>query len=95
MLAEYRKKTNIGVGIGILCQVIGFVASYYVDIGTILWLAAILIYGGIILLVWGLWSYAVGKGYRGKWGLLGFLGVIGLIILFFFPDKNKAPGKKE
>lgn len=90
MLPEYRIKTNIGVGLGILAQLIGFIASQYVDIGTVLWLAAILIYGGIILFVWGLWAYAIGKGYRGTWGLLGFLGVFGLIALFLFPDKQRS-----
>ncbi len=91
MLPEYRRKTNIGVGLGVLAQLIGFITSQYVDIGTILWLAAILIYGGIILFVWGLWAYAIGKGYRGTWGLLGFLGVIGLALLFLFPDRHKGP----
>lgn len=91
MLPEYSRNTNIGVGLGVLTQLIGFIVSQYIDIGTILWVAAILIYGGIILFIWGLWSYAIGKGYRGAWGLLGFLSLIGLVILFLFPDKNKSP----
>ncbi len=94
MLSDYRIRTNIGVGLGVLAQLIGFIASQYVDIGTILWLAAILIYGGIILFIWGLWSYAIGKGYRGAWGLLGFLSLIGFVILFFFPDKHRSPKLK-
>ena len=82
-------RTNIGVGVGVLAQVIGFFVSYYVHIGIILWLAAIFIYGGFLLLIWGLWNYAKGKGYKGVWGLLGLMSILGFIILAFFPDKNK------
>lgn len=89
MEREYRVKTNIGVGLGALAQVIGFFVSYYVHIGIILWFAAIFIYGGFLLLIWGLWNYAKGKGHKGAWGLLGLLSIFGFIILALFPDKNK------
>ena len=52
MIGEYRIKTNIGVGFGILAQIIGFLASYYVHIGIVLWCAAILIYGGYLPSCW-------------------------------------------
>ena len=90
MIGEYRLKTNIGVGFGILAQVVGFLASYYVHIGIVLWCAAILIYGGFLLLIWGLWNYAKGKGYKGAWGLLGLFSIFGFAILVFFPDRRKG-----
>ena len=90
MIGEYRIKTNIGVGFGILAQIIGFLASYYVQIGIVLWFAAILIYGGFLTLIWGLWNYAKGKGYKGAWGLLGLLSIFGFVILALFPDKKKS-----
>jgi len=89
MISEYRIKTNIGVGFGILAQIVGFLASYYIQIGIVLWCAAILIYGGFLLLIWGLWNYAKGKGYKGVWGLLGLLSIFGFVILALFPDKKK------
>ena len=89
MIKYYKLRTNIGVGYGILTQVVGFFASYYVHIGIVLWLAAILIYGGFLSLIWGLWNYAKGKGYKGVWGLLGLLSVFGFAVLAFFPDKKK------
>ena len=93
MIREYRIKTNIGVGFGILAQVIGFLASYYIQVGIVLWCAAILIYGGFLLLIWGLWNYAKGKGYKGVWGLLGLLSIFGFAVLALFPDKKKAQNK--
>ena len=90
MKSEYRIKTNIGVGFGILAQLIGFLVSDHIQIGIVLWCAAILIYGGFLLLIWGLWNYAKGKGYKGAWGLLGLLSVFGLVVLALFPDKKKG-----
>lgn len=89
MLEEYRRKTNIGFGLGLIALLIGYLLSRYVIIGIVLWLAAILIYSGILIAIWGLWHYAKGKGYHGGWGFLGFLGIIGLIILCLLPDRNK------
>ncbi len=89
MIEEYRKKTNIGVGLGVLAQIAGFFLTF-IEIGIVLWVAAILIWGGFLLVIWGLWNYAKGKGYPGIWGLLGLLSIFGLIILALFPDKNKV-----
>jgi len=89
MIGEYRLRTNIGVGLGIIAQIVGFYVSYYVHIGIILWLAAIVIYGGFLLFIWGLWNYAKGKGYKGVWGLLGLFSIFGFIVLALFPDKKK------
>jgi hypothetical protein len=90
MIGEFRRKTNIGILCGMLAQIIGFAASYYINIGIVMWVAAVFAWGGILLFIWGLWNYARGKGYRGAWGLLGLLSVFGLIILAFFPDRKKG-----
>lgn len=90
MIGEYRVRTNIGVGLGIVSQITGFFASYLVHVGIVLWFSAILIYGGFLLFIWGLWNYAKGKGYHGAWGLLGLLSVFGFMILALFPDKKKS-----
>jgi len=92
MIEEYRMRTIIGVGLGIIALIIGFYLSYYVHIGIVLWFAAIVIYSGFLLFIWGLWNYAKGKGYKGAWGLLGLLFIFGFVILALFPDRKK--GKK-
>ena len=88
MLSEYKKKTNIGVGLGILFQIIGKVVSADSGDGG-------LVIGGLLGLVgsgffiWGCVSYIKGKGHHGAWGILGLFSIIGLIILALFPDKHK------
>lgn len=37
---------------------------------------------------WGLYAYMKGKGHHGAWALLGVLGLIGLVVLIFFGDRN-------
>jgi uncharacterized membrane protein len=88
MLAENRTKTNIGVGVGIILQVIGrMLVLRNPDLALI---ALILTLVGLVFFVWGCMNYAVGKGHS-KWlGLLGLLSCIGLIVLIFLPDRNKG-----
>jgi hypothetical protein len=90
MIEELRRNTNIGILSGIFAQIAGFGASYYFHIGIVMWIGAVLAWGGILLFIWGLFNYAKGKGYSGLWGLLGLLSVFGLAILAFFPDKKKG-----
>lgn len=87
MLQEYKAKTNIGVGIGILLQLLGVVMQKASP--SVVLLGSVVILAGAVLLIWGLWNYSKGKGYHGAWGLLGLLGIFGLIALALFPDKNK------
>lgn len=87
MLVEYKKKTNIGVGLGILTQIVGRGLIAGGDAGAILGFLFLL--GGAVLFIWGCCSYAKGKGYHDAWGFLGLLSLIGLIILVCFPDKHK------
>jgi hypothetical protein len=85
MLAEYRTKTNIGVGLGILLQLAGrLVARNEASVfGHILTLV------GFVLFIWGCTNYAAGKGHSKFLGLLGILSCIGLIILVLLPDRHK------
>jgi uncharacterized membrane protein len=87
MLPDNKTKTNIGVGLGFLLEILGrflYMSSTAVSIfGLILMLV------GVVLFIWGCMNYAVGKGHS-KWlGLLGLLSCIGLIILVFLPDHHK------
>ncbi|MGD9159653.1 MAG: hypothetical protein PVG39_14665 [Desulfobacteraceae bacterium] len=87
MLAEYKTKTNIGVGLGIIAQILGrFLAN---NEGVISLFGLLLQIAGAVLFIWGCCMYSKGKGHHGAWGLLGLLSIIGLIILFFFKDKHK------
>lgn len=85
MLAEKKRDTNIGVGVGILLQLIGRVMQFQGASG----LGFVLVLAGLAVFVWGCVSYCQGKGYPGWLGLLGLLSIIGLLILVFLPDRNK------
>lgn len=84
MLAEYKRNTNIGIGVGFLLQLAA--RTMPPESGG---LAAFLSVLGFVLFIWGCCSYAKGKGHSGWWGLLGLLWILGLIILFFLPDRHK------
>lgn len=87
MIAEYKTKTNIGVGIGFLLQIFGrslaSIGGTGGGVGVLIQLFS------AILFIWGCCMYAKGKGYHPAWGLLGFLSIIGLIVLVCFKDKHK------
>jgi len=93
MIAEYKKKTNIGIGLAIAIWILGGVLVVLLgeDSGESMNAVVGL---GIIPFVYGLCCYAKGKGYNGAWGLLGLLTIIGLIILACFPDKHKSVKQK-
>lgn len=84
MLEEKKTNTNIGIGVGILLQILSRVLTR--DLGV---LALILGIVGAVLFIWGCFNYAEGKGHS-KWlGLLGLLSLMGLIILVILPDRCK------
>ena len=84
MLEGYRKRVNLGVGLGIILQLAGtsftFEAGYSNFINLI---GAFVFLVGMALFIWGLCMYAKGKGRHWLWGFLGLFNVIGLIVLFF------------
>jgi hypothetical protein len=94
MLAPYKKKTNIGIGLSIALVALSFVylLTYKPDpsdpkhgdpVILILGLAA------SVTWFWGFYNYAKGKGYSGWLALLGLLQLLGLLIIAFLPDKTK------
>ena len=87
MLSEYKKKTNIGVGLGIIIQIIANVVSAGGE-GNII-IGGLLGFVGTVFFIYGCVSYAKGKGHHGAWGILGLFSIIGLIILVLFPDRHK------
>ena len=88
MLPEKKTKTNIGVGLGIILQLVGRMLAAQNESLAFVGLALTLV--GLVFFVWGCMNYAEGKGHS-KWlGLLGLLSCIGLIVLIFLPDRNKV-----
>jgi hypothetical protein len=89
VLQEYKTKTNIGVGVGLILQILGRVLAEKIGgAGALLGLLVAL--AGFGVFIWGCVSYARGKGQNGALGLLGLLSIIGLVILVVLPDKHKA-----
>ncbi len=84
MIKEYKSKTNIFIGIGLLVS-IG--ATFLLPAGALLAIARLI---GYVLVIVGCVFYAKGKGYHGAWGLLGMLSLLGLLVLICFPDKRKV-----
>jgi hypothetical protein len=96
MLVEYKTKTNITIAFAILLFIISRVFStsdlFLAPVGgagLFDLFSKIFLLGSLILFVFGCYFYAKGKGYSGDWALLGLLGIVGLIILIFFPDRHK------
>ena len=94
MLQEYKRTTNIGVGFGFLLLLFGnFAARTNVPAAGMVGLTLFLVGAGLFL--WGCGQYAKGKGYSGLWGALGLLYLVGLVVLFFFPDRHKTLPKTQ
>lgn len=89
MLSEYKTKTNIGVGIGVVLQIGGQVAIASEQQVQVL-LALVAILAGFVTFLWGCVQYAKGKGQSGWLGALGILSIIGLIVLALLPDRHKS-----
>ena len=87
MLPEFKTKTNIGVGAGLLLQMAGNLMSNPGEPLTLV--AGLLFLLGTALFIWGCSMYAKAKGHSPVLGLLGLLWILGLVILFLLKDKNK------
>jgi hypothetical protein len=89
MLPEYKHKTNLGVGAGILIQLLGqFLSTSGRPLETIL--GMVLIFVGFGFFIWGCAQYARAKGQSPWLGALGILSIVGLLVLVFLPDKHKG-----
>ncbi|MBA7573432.1 hypothetical protein ES708_15229 [subsurface metagenome] len=84
MLAEYKKKTNIGIVLAFAIWILGGILVGCLSEMPSESLLSVLGYIGLFLFIYGLCCYAKGKGYHGAWGLLGLFTILGLIILVCF-----------
>lgn len=89
MVAEYKKKVNLYIGGSLIAGLAWGVLSYSANIDGSLTLVVNLLIS--IVYFSGLYYYAKAKGYSGWLLLLGFLHLLGLIILVVLPDKMKQP----
>ena len=87
MIAEYKSKANIGVGVGFLLQALSIVMPRFGDTGELI--GTIFAAVGGILFLWGCCMYAKGKGHHSAWDLLAFLSLPGLLVLVLFKDEHK------
>ena len=87
-VAQKRRDTNTGVGIGFFFQVIGFFALRSEIHSSGVGIALILL--SLPPFIWGCMNYAESKGYHKEVGLIGLLGIIGLIVLVVLPDKFQS-----
>lgn len=83
MLAEHKRLSYIGIGLGSIVLIIGIATG-------VPWLSILLQLAGIVLFIWGCCQYSMAKGYGWGWGLLGIWWLLGLIILLFYPDRHKS-----
>jgi hypothetical protein len=96
-IRRYKRNTNIGVAAGIVIlgiaraagaantpEATGAAAS-----PATLILIALMVISGYAAFIWGCCNYAMKKGHHWAWGLLGFLSLLGLLVLFFMRDRTK------
>jgi hypothetical protein len=92
MIQEYKSKANLAIGLGIVLFIVSAATAVNANrsgsTGLALAANVVEIVSGV-LFIWGCCMYAKGKGYSAAFGLLGFLSLIGLIILVVLPDKAK------
>ena len=74
---------------GMILQVIGFVMRGDSPDPNPLGVAFLLV--GTVLAIIGFGYYAKAKGRSMAWGLVGFLGLIGLVVLALLKDKSGDP----
>jgi len=97
MLPENKRKTNIGVGVGIVFQIAGRIlvredkGDPTAPVGLVI-LGFILMVIGFVFFIWGCMNYAEGKGHSKHLGWLGLLSCLGLIIMICLPDRHKGAG---
>jgi hypothetical protein len=93
MLREKQQAVNVGIGLGIACQLAGrffLQGRPGMEVVTLIVLVA-----GAALFIYGCVNYALAKGQNGWLGLLGLLSIIGLIILVCLRDKYPDGRKPE
>lgn len=91
MIVAYKKKVNIFIGLGFLINIVIFAYLFmnYSKGQPFNPLVNLVGYASLGCFIYGLYNYAKAKGYSGWLALLGFLNILGLIILVVLPDKRK------
>jgi hypothetical protein len=95
MIPEYKTKSNIGVGVGVLVLVPWFLTQVMPNSDGVMIVRAVSGIGGLILIVWGCMNYAAAKGYSKAYGLLIFMCFPGMIALALLKDKNTDKEAKK
>jgi hypothetical protein len=91
MIARYN---NISLALGapgIILQIAGYVMAQNPQQQQVGFLVQL---GGTVLLIAGLAMYAKAKGRSPAWGLMGFLSLIGLIVLACLKDETVNPRRE-
>ena len=93
MLSEYKRTTNIGIGVGFVLVLFGkyLAMAGSGPAGVLGWLLRLI---GVGFFVWGCSQYAKAKGQSPYWGALGVLYILGFVVLFFLPDRHKVLSPK-
>ena len=92
-----QRNTNIGLGIGVLLQLAGFLMFLLnaVTIGDPAWgmrfiVGVVLLLISIPVFIWGCMNYAEEKGYSEWVGIVaGVAGLTGLIVLALLPHQKR------
>jgi dipeptide/tripeptide permease len=91
MLENYKKEANKWLVSGFLVWFVGNILrgttqaqnpQYFLGYGLFI--------TGFGLFIYGCVNYVKAKGWHWAFGLLGVFSLLGLLILYFLPDKNKA-----
>ena len=88
MLKDYKNQALVGIWGGIFFSGFGYLLTsassvLYVNFGYLI------LTGGYVLFVLGCFMYSRGKGYSWIVGMLGFLGPVGLLLLYCLKDHSK------
>jgi hypothetical protein len=86
MIAEYRKKTNIYIGLSLLMQLLMLYSPRVFGAGLF---GVVMLILSTVFYFYGVYCYAKGKGYSGWLTFLGCLHLLGLLILVVLPDHRK------
>ena len=87
MPPQYRTKANLGIGLGLVLQLAGFVLPGLLQLHPLS--GMVLVLASLPLFIWGSMHYAQGKG-QAKWlGVVGMLGLVGLIGLMLLPNRRE------
>lgn len=94
MVAELQKCANKWLIYGFIVWIIGNILRSgeigisYKSLGDLTYLV------GMLVFVYGCVLYVKAKGQHPAFGLLGFLSLLGLIVLFLLPDRFKKSKSK-